>query len=345
MILYNVDWPACAGMNLGGVVVMSEAFWKHPRSSEALVRQWERKISRWTSVPFLLEEVHRRMLGRAEIMRPVDGGLMVQGWMHAQTLAQLQGQFSGRTVHLLSPAPWPSSAHAIVPPIESDSSISGKFKHFLSKVVANTPAQSLVNTPAHANMPVHQIVHASSGDLPLPDNSQALVWSPLWLHQVDDPKRLMAQWHRILKADGGVFFTCFGPDTAKELHSFASALGQNLPDFSDMHDLGDALSHQGFSDPVMEMEKLTLTYADPRKMISEWREFNANLLADRPRGLNGKRALSQAYANLAKELPAGAERYQLTLELVYGHAWKVNKSKGPQIATVSLQDIGGRKIK
>lgn len=301
------------------------------------MRQWERKISRWTSVPFLLEEVHRRMLGRAEIMRPVDGDVLIQGWMHAQTLQQLRGQFDGRTIHLLNPAPWPSSADPIVPSVDRSPSISGKFKHFLSKVVANTPAQS--------DLPVHCMVQAGGGDLPLPDSSQALVWSPLWLHQVDDPKRLMAQWHRVLKSDGGVFFTCFGPDTAKELHSFASALGQKLPDFSDMHDLGDALSRQGFSDPVMEMEKLTLTYADPRKMIAEWRELNANLLADRPSGLNGKIALAQAYANLANDLPAGAERYQLTLELVYGHAWKVSKSKGPQIATVSLQDIGGRKSK
>jgi malonyl-CoA O-methyltransferase len=320
---------------------MSEAFWKHPRSSEALVRQWERKVSRWTSVPFLLEEVHRRMLSRAEIMRPVEGPLLVHGWMHAHTLQPLKEQFSGRTLCLLNPSPWPLHAAPLIAPAQQDQGISSKFKSFLSKVIANTGS-----VDNHSSASVVEYVVARPGeDLPLQDGSQALVWSPLWLHQINDPKHLMAQWHRVLKPEGGVFFSCFGPDTVKELHGFASTLGQHLPDFSDMHDLGDALSRQGFSDPVMEMEKLTLTYADPSKMIAEWRELNANLLEDRSLGLTGATALTKAYSKLKEELPQGADRHQLTLELIYGHAWKVQKSKGPQIATVQLSDIGGRKGK
>ncbi|MDH4396103.1 MAG: methyltransferase domain-containing protein [Limnobacter sp.] len=320
---------------------MSEAFWKHPRSSEALVRQWERKVSRWSSVPFLLEEVHQRMLTRAEIMRPVEGAVLVQGWMHAQTFQALQGQFSDRVLHLVHPAPWPMAAQPLSPPVADAQGMSSKFKSFLSKIVSNAG----VTESPRGIAAVQHAVAAPGADLPVPDASQALVWSPLWLHQINDPRHLMAQWHRVLKPDGGIFFSCFGPDTAKELHGFASALGQRMPDFSDMHDLGDALSRQGFSDPVMEMEKLTLTYADPRKMIAEWRELNANLLLDRALGLKGATALAKAYTKLAEELPHEASRHHLTLELVYGHAWKVQKPKGPQIATVQLSDIGGRKGK
>jgi malonyl-CoA O-methyltransferase len=320
---------------------MSEAFWKHPRSSEALVRQWERKTSRWNSVPFLLEEVHQRMLNRAEIMRPVDGAILVHGWMHAQTLQVLKTRFSDRPIHLLHPSAWPVGAQPIIPPVANTLGMSSKFKSFLSKVVANAGSTALAQGVAA----VEEVVAKPGEDLPLSDASQALVWSPLWLHQINDPKHLMAQWHRVLKPDGGVFFSCFGPDTAKELGGFASVLGQQMPDFSDMHDLGDALSRQGFSDPVMEMEKLTLTYADPRKMLAEWRDLNANLLLDQSLGLTGRAALNRAYAKLAEELPLGSDRYHLTLELVYGHAWKVQKLKGPHTATVQLSDIGGRKGK
>lgn len=285
------------------------------------------------------------MLGRAEIMRPVDGSVLVQGWMHADTLQPLQAQLSGRVIHVLSPAPWPLEEGQITQPHAH--SISGKFKNFLSKVLVNTdtPVGGVSGGSWQNKLPIEHLVAVPGEGIALPDSSQALIWSPLWLHHVNEPTQLMAQWHRVLKPEGGVFFSCFGPDTAKELQSFASALGQHLPDFSDMHDLGDALSRQGFSDPVMEMEKLTLTYADPRKMIAEWRQVNANLLLDRKPGLSGKSALAKAYANLANDLPAGADRYHLTLELVYGHAWKVKKNQSPQIATVSVRDIGGRKNK
>ena len=36
--------------------------------------------------------------------------------------------------------------------------------------------------------------------------------------------------------------------------------------FVDMHDVGDMLVHAGFADPVMDMEHLTLTYADAAAM-------------------------------------------------------------------------------
>lgn len=309
------------------------------------MRQWERKISRWTSVPFLLEEVHRRMLNRAEIMRPVEGDLLVQGWMHAETLQALQAQFAGRVVHLVNPAARPIEPRSRASPAYQDSSLASKFKSFLSKVVTNSDSNGGTHGQGALRETVEYCVAKPGEGLPLPDNSQALVWSPLWLHQINDIKHLMSEWHRVLKPDGGVFFSCFGPDTARELRSFAAAMGQQLPDFSDMHDLGDALSRQGFSDPVMEMEKVTLTYADPRKMIAEWRQINANLLSERPDGLSGKAALAAAYSNLQRDLAAGAQRYHLTLELVYGHAWKVQRLRASKITTVSVKDIGGRRQK
>ncbi len=36
-----------------------------------------------------------------------------------------------------------------------------------------------------------------------------------------------------------------------------------------MHDLGDMLVDSGFADPVMDMEKMTLTYADPDGLMRE----------------------------------------------------------------------------
>jgi len=91
--------------------------------------------------------------------------------------------------------------------------------------------------------------------------------------------------------------------------------------FPDMHGLGDMLVASGFSDPVIDMEHLTLTYASFDELIGELRATcGPNAARGRPRGLAGKtrhRDLAQGYEALRHDgrLPA-------TFEIVYGHAWQ-----------------------
>ena len=112
-------------------------------------------------------------------------------------------------------------------------------------------------------------------------------------------------------------FSCYGPDTLKELKSaFAAHDGAaHVHDFIDMHDLGDMLSTCGYSAPVMDMEVITLTYTGVDALLADLRATGQqNALARRMRGLGGMRA---AYENLRRDgrLPA-------SFEIVYGHAWK-----------------------
>ena len=81
---------------------------------------------------------------------------------------------------------------------------------------------------------------------------------------MNDVPRVFAEFRRALRVGGLVVFSTFGPDTLKELRAaFARADGHtHVNRFVDMHDLGDMLVQAGFADPVMEMEPLTLTYAD-----------------------------------------------------------------------------------
>ena len=212
---------------------MSSQYWKHPRSNAALAQQWLRRVR--APLPFVLEEVNNRMLARAQIMRPIEGGVVHQGWLHPASLHSVKTLFAGRQFTVLAPAP-------IELPV---SSVDQAAASFLSKLWPGRPSARAVN---------HATALAINSPLPLGDTSQAMVWSPLWLHSVEDPGQYLAEWLRVLKPDGGVFFSCFGPDTAKELKEFAEALGQPFPDFVDMHDIGDLMGQQGFSDPVMEME-------------------------------------------------------------------------------------------
>jgi malonyl-CoA O-methyltransferase len=91
--------------------------------------------------------------------------------------------------------------------------------------------------------------------------------------------------------------------------------------FVDMHDYGDMMVAAGLATPVMDVETLTLTYADPEALIAEARALGGNPRDDRPDWLPGGAAGRRLRAALVRR--AGADgRIALSFEVVYGHAWK-----------------------
>lgn len=313
---------------------MSQSFWKSPRSMAALHMQVARRHPQPHSVPFLLEEVHRRMLGRAQIMRPPQGPVYVHAWGFPALLDELSVTFPERLLEVIHLHAGHADQSA---PFSEQSGLNRLFKRLGLGL-----GRSEIKLPA----PAHHVRHHTlplNGPLPLESGSQSLVWSPLWLHVDAQPLTLFGEWHRVLKPEGAVFFSCLGPDSARELSGLAQSLGENLLDFADMHDLGDALSRAGFSDPVMEMEKLTLTYTDPHRLLAEWRQLHGHTTMGRAKGLRTPRQFQLGLSSLPKVPSDGASRYPLTLELVYGHAWKVERKPKSTLATVSVESIGGRK--
>lgn len=164
---------------------------------------------------------------------------------------------------------------------------------------------------------------ADAERLPLASGSVDLVFSNLAL-QWCEPARVFAEAARALAIEGLLLFSTFGPDTLKELRSaFAEADGApHVNRFADMHDLGDALVHAGFADPVMERETLTVEYGSALAVARDLKALGAvNSLPARARGLPGRarwRRMTEAYDRFRRDgaLPA-------TWEVVYGHAWKV----------------------
>ena len=134
----------------------------------------------------------------------------------------------------------------------------------------------------------------------------------------------------VLRAEGLLTFTTFGPDTLKELRqAFPPEPGiVHVNRFLDMHDIGDMLVHAGFADPVMDMEVLTLTYESVEQLMRELKALGAhNIASGRGRGLTGRgilRQLKQRY-----ELRRLDGRLPATFEVIYGHAWKPQPRLGP----------------
>jgi malonyl-CoA O-methyltransferase len=150
-----------------------------------------------------------------------------------------------------------------------------------------------------------------------------LVWSNLALHWHPQPDRVFAEWRRVLRVDGLLMFSCFGPDTFKELRAAFAAVDDAphaLP-FVDMHDFGDMLVNVGFSTPVMDMETITVTYASTDKLMADVRAWGGNPLTGKRRGLLG----TGAWARIVKALEQNRlsnGRIPLTFEIIYGHAFR-----------------------
>jgi malonyl-CoA O-methyltransferase len=164
--------------------------------------------------------------------------------------------------------------------------------------------------------------------LPLALNSMDMVWSNLALQWCNDLPATFVELQRVLKVDGLVMFSTFGPDTLKELRTaFNGVDGYNhVNRFADMHDIGDMLVAAGFAEPVMDMEYITLTYNDVKAVMQDLRSIGAhNATAGRATGMMGKTKwarIARNYETLRRDgkLPA-------TFEVIYGHAWKVQAKK------------------
>lgn len=162
--------------------------------------------------------------------------------------------------------------------------------------------------------------------LPLRAASAGLVWSNLLLHWLDDPRPMFAEAHRVLEVGGLLMFSTLGPDTFKELRASLRDGYAHTQRFADMHDLGDMLVHAGFADPVMDMEVLTLTYENFDALLAELRQSGGRCaMHARRHGLSGKAAWSAARQAYAAQAVDG--RLPVTIELIYGHAWKAQPKK------------------
>lgn len=191
-----------------------------------------------------------------------------------------------------------------------------------------------------------QFAAADAECLPLVDDSCDLVFSNLALQWCNDLEVALREFRRVLRPGGLLLFTSFGPDTLAELRqSWAQADGNvHVSQFADMHDVGDAMVRAGLADPVVDAERLTLTYDTLKALMRDLKGIGAvNAAAGRPRGLTGKArmgAVMEAYERLRTDgrLPA-------TYEVVYGHGWVptigANQERGT--AEVALSELQRQK--
>jgi malonyl-CoA O-methyltransferase len=185
-----------------------------------------------------------------------------------------------------------------------------------------------------------RLVCADIEHLPIAENSMDVVWSNLALQWCNDLDQSFTEISRILKPNSLLIFSTFGPDTLKELRTASNNGKTHVSRFIDMHDIGDALTRNGFSAPVLDVERYTLTYDDVKSVMTDLKSIGANNATQgRGRGLTGKsffKNLAEQYEQFRVDgkLPA-------TFEVIYGHAWtpeaKQDNGLGEGISPISFR--------
>lgn len=169
------------------------------------------------------------------------------------------------------------------------------------------------------------LVCADIESLPLANQSVDMVWSNLALQWCNNLDQAFAEIRRVLKPEGLVMFSTFGPDTLKELRLASASSDDALANthvsrFIDMHDIGDAMTRAGFSAPVLDVDYFSLTYDDVKAVMRDLKSIGAhNATAGRARGLAGKGFLQQLATRYEQFRQAG--KLPATFEVIYGHAW------------------------
>jgi malonyl-CoA O-methyltransferase len=252
---------------------------------------------------FLRREIAARMHERLDLVKIAPQRVLDAGCGAGADLALLQKDYpAAQVIGIDASAAMAAAARA---PVSSMKALN----QMLSRLL---PAKSGID-----------VLAGDFGELPLGSNSLDLVWSNLALHWHPQPDRVFAEWRRVLRVDGLLMFSNFGPDTMAELRAAFAEVDEHphvLP-FVDMHDFGDQLVEVGFSTPVMDMEKITVTYDTPQALLRDARALGGNPLATRARGLMGRAAGQRLEAALERGRRADG-KLALTFEVIYGHAFR-----------------------
>jgi len=258
--------------------------------------------ARWAALaakgsPWLHEEVARRMEERLDLIC-----LQPEAWAHWEAVR------GGLQAHGLLSKRYPNAQCYVVEPSEAR-----------RLAAEQSLAKPWWNLARWKSLPLRFETPAKE--------SVQMLWANMSLHMAADPHQLIQNWHQTLAVDGFLMFSCLGPDTLHELRGLYQEMDWPAPGhaFTDMHDWGDMLVQAGFAEPVMDMERITLTYATPQRLLADLRELGRNLNPKRFAALRTPRWRADLEAAIIRYLrPLGNDLAPLTLsfEVIYGHAFK-----------------------
>ena len=273
-------------------------------------RRFDRAARSFASACFIHDEARRRLLGRLEGLRIGAGVLVDLGAALGEGARALERAFPGARVVAID-----TSREMLV------RAVSGEF----GKVAAD------------------------AARLPFPDRSIDLLFANLVLPWTR-PEWLFAEARRVLAADGVLVFSTLGPDTLGELRRAWARIDDAIHVHAlwDVQTLGDIAVRAGLEEPVLDVDRIRVSYAELSGIIRDLRAAGAtNTAPGRRRGLTGRRTWQRFVEALWRDQGEGQQgRLHLTVELIFGQAFGSRAGSRPGAQgeiVVPLDALGGRR--
>ena len=188
--------------------------------------------------------------------------------------------------------------------------------------------------------------------LPFAADRFDLVLSPMILHWVNDLPGTLVQLRDCLAPDGLLMLALPGGETLAELRQCLTraelecegGASPRVSPFADVRDAGSLLQRAGFALPVVDVDRITVSYADPLRLLRELgRMGEGNALLQRRPGPLRRLTLARA-CQLYGELFGDAEgRVSATFDILFMAGWKPHPSQQqPATARLGPDATGGR---
>jgi NADH dehydrogenase [ubiquinone] 1 alpha subcomplex assembly factor 5 len=163
-----------------------------------------------------------------------------------------------------------------------------------------------------------------------------LVMSALSLHWVNDLPGALLQVRHVLRPDGLFLAAMLGGETLKELRAALAeaeiaeegGLSPRVSPFADVRDVGNLLQRAGFALPVVDVETITVSYADPVALLADLRGMGeTNAVLERRKSASRRATLFRAIEIYRRRHCATDGRVPATFQVIFMIAWAPDASQ------------------
>lgn len=172
--------------------------------------------------------------------------------------------------------------------------------------------------------------------LPFAPDRFDLVLSLMVLHWVNDLPGTLAQLRGCLAPDGLLLVAMPGGDTLTELRQVLTqaelecegGVSPRVSPFADVRDAGSLLQRAGFALPVVDLDRIIVSYGDPLRLLRELgRMGEGNALLRRRAGPLRRATLARACLLYQERFGDAEGRVPATFDIVFMAAWKPDPSQ------------------
>lgn len=199
-------------------------------------------------------------------------------------------------------------------------------------------------------------VQADEEFLPYLPGSLDLILSNLSLHWINDLPGCLAQIKQALKPDGLFLCALFGGETLTELRqclmeaeiNITGGASPRISPYVDVKNAGSLLQRAGFALPVVDTDRITVTYENAFKLMQELKGMGeVNILTKRFKGLTSPRVMMECAKIYQDKFTDHRGRITVTFDIIYMMGWSPHESQQqplkPGQGKVSLTDVFGGK--